>query len=180
MKRLNYNVYMLGGGKSNNADNNNIYIEGEIWDGKIKTITKIDVDNSTALEKPDVNDDVMDVINGDRHIESRNNSGNTELIYVYDYNEVKDNIDDIKYYSPSLISGSTNVCNYMNLGLRVFVAFNAGLIIEHVPNIVGSQQSGTVRVEYLRRALIPVQEGGGLSNPIGISSMGGIKVTPEE
>lgn len=41
MKKLNYDVYQLSAGVSNNLDNNNLYIDGDVINGKIKKINKI-------------------------------------------------------------------------------------------------------------------------------------------
>ena len=49
MKKLNYQVYALKAGKAGTKDDNNLYIDGEIEGGKIKSISSIELYDGLQL-----------------------------------------------------------------------------------------------------------------------------------
>lgn len=62
MKKLNYQVYALKAGKAGTKDDNNLYIDGEIEGGKIKSIESVSTENESLIQKPDVDEDLIEYL----------------------------------------------------------------------------------------------------------------------
>jgi len=142
MKKINVQVYELGGGKSENQDNNNLYIDGIVENGKIKTIEKIEDKDSVLLEQPDVDENLIEFLEKYPEIKSDGNDIWVEVVISDDYGILAefttDGIDEEIYCGYFDVDPHSESMNYIS---NYTAIIPSGTIIY---NVVGYEETYTV------------------------------------
>lgn len=149
MKKLNYQLYIASAGKAHTKDNNNLYLDGEFEERKIKSITSIATENETLLEKPDVDEDLIEYLEGHKEIEFNNNESCLEETFVVDSASKWGRLDYIRTTSIGLECvgiGIIPVFKNAMYQILIFPEGSTGRIPDFDDNIYIITMKETVRV----------------------------------